>query len=124
MQQKSKLYLSILFRQRNINSFSFITITLKIQKYSNLNMQLIAKRQSIQVVICYICTWAREIRSLRKWPEVSPLMASSSDFLYSERAKDIYSTSNEVLCFKTATLSVISSSAFQRVEIKITIWII
>lgn len=31
-------------------------------------------------------TWAREIRSLRKWPDVSPLIESSSDFLYSDMA--------------------------------------
>lgn len=38
--------------------------------------------RGIQIIkVYYICTWAREIRSLRKWPEVSPLIEFSSVFL-------------------------------------------
>lgn len=45
--------------------------------------------------MCRVYTWAREIRSLLKWPEVSPLMASSSDFLYSEKEKEINETNKQ-----------------------------
>lgn len=88
-------YLSVLFDQGDVNGLSFVTISLDRARHIepikhtvdiSVHMRWILFWESSSgVKRAAAATWQRETRSLRKWPEVSLMMASSKLFPYSGR---------------------------------------